>query len=888
MDPEVSARPNSPPAAERVDQRTRALAYAAEQQTATSEVLETIGRSALGLKPVFETVVRHAVRLGGADGGFVYQLDGDVFRLAVAVGGSAEYHRYLAEHPVSPGPGSLVGRTARERRTQQIADAAVDPEYEWHKARDLAGFHTMLGVPMVADDRVVGVIGLWRAQVDPFDELTVGLVTTFAAEGVIAIQTVELVQELKERSAELARSVDELRALGEVSQAVSSSLDLDFVLTTIVSRAVELSAADGGSIFEFDKSTGEFTLRTCSGTSEELAEALRAVRIRLGETFVGQTATAGKGRQAADLDRESPDPHIELLRRHGWRSMVALPLQRENEIIGALVIRRRAPGAVPARMVDRLQTFANQSAVAIHNARIFRELEDKTEQLEVASRHKSEFLASMSHELRTPLNAVIGFSDVLLERMFGELNPRQEEYVRDIRNSGHHLLDLINDILDLSKVEAGRMELDLGAVSLPDLLAEGIAMVRERADRHAISIDLDVAAEVGTVLADELRLKQVILNLLTNAVKFTPDQGSVTVTAHLVGDDAHVSVCDTGIGIADAEQEEIFEAFQRGGRASRTSPEGTGLGLTLSRRIVELHGGRLWMQSTLGVGSTFSFAIPLPPSSVTRVDESREGTSMVTGGGPGRADRVLVVEDDRRSADLFRVYLEGVGYAVSLARDGVEGLELARQLNPSAVILDILLPGLSGWELLARLKGDPTTAAIPVVITSMLDERGAGFALGASGYLVKPVGRDELLEALGRCVARPADERTVVVIDDDPLDLDLIDAVLAPEGWSVLRATGGEEGVRLVRSERPAVVLLDLLMPGVDGFEVVERLRADPLVADVPIVVLTSKEMTTVDQERLAGRISFLAQKGTVGHGELVELVGRLAGTRTAPLEETT
>jgi CheY-like chemotaxis protein/anti-sigma regulatory factor (Ser/Thr protein kinase) len=470
--------------------------------------------------------------------------------------------------------------------------------------------------------------------------------------------------------------------------------------------------------------------------------------------------------------------------------------------------------------------------------------------------------------------------------MFGELNARQEDYVRDIRNSGHHLLELINDILDLSKVEAGRMELDLGDVSLPDLLTEAIGMVRERADSHAISIGLDVEAEVGTVLADELRLKQVILNLLTNAVKFTPDQGSVTVTARLVGNEAHISVCDTGIGIAAAEQEGIFEAFQRGARAARTSAEGTGLGLTLSRQIVDLHGGRLWMESVLGVGSTFSFSIPLPPSSGTRVDESPEGASAVTGAvEPG--DRVLVVEDDRRSADLFRLYLEAVGYAVSVAYDGVEGLELARQLNPRAVILDILLPGLSGWELLAALKRDPTTAAIPVVIASMLDERGAGFALGASGYLVKPVGRDELLQALGRCATPPPDRRTVVVIDDDPLDLDLVEAVLVPEGWLVVRATGGEEGVRLVRSERPAVVLLDLLMPEVDGFEVVERLRADPLVADVPIVVLTSKEMTPADQERLAGRISFLAQKGTVGHGELVELVGRLAAARTPPLEET-
>ncbi|MFN2629120.1 MAG: response regulator [Gaiellaceae bacterium] len=885
MDLPMRAQPNSPLADERVDQLTRALAYASEQQAATSEVLETIGRSAFGLQPVFETVVRHAVRLGAANGGFVYQLKGDVYRLAVAVGGSAGYRHYLSEHPVSLGPGSLVGRTAGERRTVQIADAVTDPEYELHEVRDMGGFRTMLGVPMVADDRVVGVIGLWRANVDPFDERTVGLVTTFAAEGVIAIQNVRLVQELEQRSRELARSVDELRVLGQVSQAVSSSLDLDEVLTTIVSRAVELSSTDGGSIFEFEPATGEFALRACIGTSDALVEAMQAVRIRLGETFVGRMATAGEVRQAVDLLKEPPDPHIELLRGDGWRSMVVLPLRREDEIIGALVVRRKAPGAVPAQTVDRLVTLANQSAVAIHNARVFRELEDKTRQLEVASRHKSEFLASMSHELRTPLNAVIGFSDVLLERMFGELNARQEEYVRDIRDSGRLLLELINEILDLSKVEAGRMELELGAVSLGDLLAEGVAMVRARANRQSISLRLDVAPDIGRVVGDELRLRQVVLNLLTNAVKFTPDQGSVAVTARLVGAEAHVSVSDTGIGIADAEHERIFEAFQQGGRGARTGTEGTGLGLTLSRRIMELHGGRIWMKSALGVGSTFSFALPLGPSPAPGADEPPAETAALTAGRE-RAGRVLVVEDDRHAADLLRIYLEDVGYDVSIARDGMEGLELARQLNPRAVILDVLLPGLNGWELLARLKSDPATAAIPVVIASMLDERGAAFALGAAEYLVKPVGRDELLHALGGCVAPPGDGRVVVVIDDDPLDLDLIEAVLAPEGWSVLRATGGEDGVRLVRRERPAVVLLDLLMPDVDGFEVVERLRADPLVADVPIVVLTSKDMIPADQERLAGRISFLAQKGTFRNNEIVDLLDSLAGARPARTEE--
>ena len=772
-----------------------------------------------------------------------------------------------------------MGRVAIEKRTVQIADAATDPRYEWHQAQRLGGFHTMLGVPMLAEDRVVGVIALWRSSVDPFDDREIGLVTTFAAQGLIAIQNVRLLRELQQRSREMARSVEELRALGEVSQAVSSSLDLDEVLNTIVTRAVELSGADGGSIFEYEPLTAEFVLRTCFGTGAELAQALASIRIRVGETFIGRAAIAGKAAQAEDLDLEPPDPHIDELRRHGWRSMVIVPLRREQEIIGALTVRSKVPDAVPKATVDLLETFASQSTVAITNARVFRELEDKTRQLEVVSRHKSEFLANMSHELRTPLNSVIGFSDVLLDRMFGELNERQEEYIGDIRDSGRHLLELINEILDLSKVEAGQMELDRAAVSLPELLAQGVAMVREHADGRGISLSLDVAAEVGSVLADELKLKQVVLNLLSNAAKFTPDGGSVVVTAGLAGDEVRVSVRDTGIGIAEAERERIFEAFQRGGREARTHTQGTGLGLTLSRRIIDLHGGRLWMESELGVGSTFSFTIPVGIAALPEVDRSPKSTMPV----PGVAGSVLVVEDDRRSADLMRVYLDGAGYAVSIARDGLEGLEMARRLAPRAVILDILLPGLSGWELLTRLKADPATAAIPVVIASMLDERGTGFSIGAAEYLVKPIDRQALLDALGRCVSPPANKRTVVVIDDDPLDLDLVEASLAPAGWSVLAASGGEDGVELVRRERPSVVLLDLLMRDVDGFDVVERLRADPSVADVPIIVLTSKEMTTADHERLAGQISFLARKGTFRPAELVDLVGRVATTQTFP-----
>ena len=386
-------------------------------------MLEVLGRCAFELEPVFETVLAQAVRLCRADAGLIYVLEGDAYRVEVALGASQAYRDYISGVSIQAGEPTLVGRVGAERRTVQILDAPADPGYTMARALELGGFRTMLGVPMLEAERVIGVIVLWRETVSPFDDRTVELVSTFAAQGAIAIQNVQTAREL-----------------------------------------------------------------------------------------------------------------------------------------------------------------------------------------EIASGHKSEFLASMSHELRTPLNAVIGFSDVLLEGLFGGLNDRQEEYVRDIRDSGRHLLELINEILDLSKVEAGRMELEPSEVSLPLLLESGMSLVRERAARQALALSLDVASDVGEVWADETKLRQVVVNLLTNAVKFTPSGGSVEARAFVAGDEVVVTVRDTGVGIAEEDTTRIFEAFQRADR--RRSVEGTGLGLTLSKRFVELHGGRIWVSSVLGEGSEFGFAIP--------------------------------------------------------------------------------------------------------------------------------------------------------------------------------------------------------------------------------------------------------------------------------------
>ena len=479
----MAAQGDASASAERIVQLEQDLAEAKEQLAATNEVLAVIGRSDFRLEPVFEAVVRHATRLCRADCGYVYQPDGDVFRIAFMLGGTPEYRAYMREHPVSQGPETLVGRVGLERRIVQIPDVLADPAYRWPVGRELGGYRTMLGAPMLAGDRVVGVLTLWRLEVDPFDDRTIALLNTLAAQAAVAIQNAELFQ------------------LGEISQAVSSTLDLDEVLTTIVARAAQLSGTEGGSIFEYDSATGLFALRTCVGTDPGLMAELAATRIHIDETFIGRAAR----RVAASSQRISrsslPIPTWRSSAAAGWRSLLAIPLQWEQEIIGALLVRRKVTGAFPSRTVDLLETLASQSAVAIHNARTFRALQQSSRRLEVASRHKSEFLASMSHELRTPLNAIIGFSDVLLERMFGDLNERQDEYLRDIRDSGRHLLALINEILDLSKVEAGRMELDLAAVRR-GAAARARARDGPRARRApaASRSTLEVDAGLGVVL----------------------------------------------------------------------------------------------------------------------------------------------------------------------------------------------------------------------------------------------------------------------------------------------------------------------------------------------------------------------------------------------------
>jgi len=596
-----------------LEARNRDLTEALEQQTATAEILRVISRSQTDVQPVFDTIVRSAVRL--CDGLFsaVFQFDSELIHQVAQHNytpeGLAEAHRI---YPARPTRALLTGRAILERAVVHVPDVELDPEHQHHALSRAIGQRSLLCVPMLREGAPVGVILVARAEPGLFSDNEVELLKTFADQAVIAVENVRLFKELETRTGELTRSVEKLTALSEVSRAVSSTLDVETVLDTIVSRASQLAGADGCSIFEYDEAAEQFELRATHNDDTAFVEALRAVPLRRGEGLMGRAAEMREPIQIPDITQ--PGAYQSSARttliRFGYRALLSVPLLREDQIIGSLSFNRKAPGEFPPEVVDVLKTFATQSALAIQNARLFREIADKSAQLESASRHKSEFLANMSHELRTPLNAIIGFSEILAEKMFGDINEKQTEYLQDILESGRHLLSLINDILDLSKIEAGRMELELSEFDLPTAIDNAVILVRERASRRGIQLGTTIDKRLGTIGGDERKVKQVLLNLLSNALKFTPEGGRIDVGARLYDHVAEVSVADTGIGIAPADQDAVFEEFRQVGAADKKA-EGTGLGLALSRRFIELHGGRIWVKSRLGAGSTFTFTLPL-------------------------------------------------------------------------------------------------------------------------------------------------------------------------------------------------------------------------------------------------------------------------------------
>jgi signal transduction histidine kinase len=464
-------------------------------------------------------------------------------------------------------------------------------------------------VPLLREGVPIGVIIIFRTDPRPFTTRQIDLVTTFADQAVIAIENVRLLQELQDRTRELQLSLEEVRALSDVSRAVSSSLNLQEVLDTVARYAVNLSNSDGCGVFEYNQNRRSFDVVASHNLGSEFLASVQRTTVDLSKTTIGRAAESDWPIQVPDMADAYDHPFREFSLKAGFRSVLTVPMKSDHVVRG-IVLLRRSPGQFDSRVTNLLSALASQSQIAIENARLFRETEDKGRQIEAANCHKSEFLANMSHELRTPLNAIIGFSEVLLDPSLKVTEEEQSQFLMDVLSSGKHLLGLINEMLDLAKIEAGKMELQIEPAVLSDIFESVQNTMRPLATQKTINLRIESVTVPEPFPMDRARVKQVLLNLVGNAIKFTPEGGWVWVRAHYENRTVRVEVGDTGTGIAAQDQERIFLEFQQAG-SDAGKPQGTGLGLALAKKFVEMHGGDIWVESAVGKGSRFFFTIPI-------------------------------------------------------------------------------------------------------------------------------------------------------------------------------------------------------------------------------------------------------------------------------------
>ncbi len=781
----------------------------------------------------------------------------------------------LAELRWARGTG-LIGRSLEQNETIYSPDVLSDPRFVLGEEASALGYRSVLSVPLVVLGEPVGVIGLYWAASDGLDRGEITNIEVIAQEVALAVRNLQLFKSAERRN-------ERLRALYASSLALGVELELPALLKHLADAARDLTGARYSAIGLSDG--GQMMAHfVTSGLSPEEVAAIGAPPS--GKGLLGALARVDGALRVDDIASDAratgmPANHPQMT------TFLGVPIRHEQLYFGTLYVTDKASGRpFDDEDAQSLTALAAQAALAIRNTQLLAdtlrtagELRAVNSELVQASAAKSVFLASMSHELRTPLNAVLGFTEIMQDDP--DLPPETRlHYLETVHQSGSHLLGLINDILDLSKVEAGRMELQLETFELSDLVDEVLNTVRPLAERAEVALTRRETASVR-LECDRGKCKQILYNLLSNAIKFTPPGGRATVSWGLEAERLLLEVTDTGVGIPKDEQERVFEEFHQA--ASGAGRGGTGLGLTLARRFAELHGGRLWLESEVGHGSTFHLELPAIEQMRVPLDELPEVVVADSALSPGGAPLVLVVEDDQPAAGLLTSMLHRQGYRVVSVRSGEEAIAQAVRLSPAAITLDVILPGMSGWDTLRALRQSAATAQIPVVVVTIVDEPETAIALGAADFLLKPVSRQALansLNRLGMVGSSGAGARLALVIDDDPDARTMIGAAVRSFGLEVAESASGPDGLESARRRAPDVVLLDLVMPGMNGFKVLEEMRSDPDLASVPVLIVTAKDLTSKESEQLTACAAQILHKGRYGRQELGSWLSRTLESR--------
>jgi len=585
---------------------------ALERQTATAEILKVISESPTDVQPVFDAIVGAAVRLIGCDMAFVQRINGATYSVVAGATPQGLLSNLAPDQPVDAAA-NFPARAMLSGQLLHLPDwSAIELPPHERRVRERHGIASALYVPLLRTGECIGVLTLAARRHHHFGTAQIALAESFRDQAVIAIENVRLFKELQQRTDALTKSVGQLTALGEVSQAISSTLDLEKVLPTIVSRAVQLTGLDGGAIYEYDEATQLFSMRAGENVRQEILDLDRSEPIRIGEGAIGRAAATRQPVQIPDISAAGgrQTRGRDVLLQIGARALLAVPLLREGHILGALAVIRNSPGEFSTEVVELLQTFATQSAIAIQNARLFREIEEKGRELELASQHKSQFLASMSHELRTPLNALLGFNELIVGGIYGEVPEDMGAPLAQMQSSGKHLLGLINNVLDLAKIEANKMELALADYAVQDMVGMVRSTLQGLAAEKGLEFAVSAPQDLPLAHGDGGRLSQCLINLAGNAIKFTKE-GRVEIGVECDGETLRFSVTDTGMGIAPDKIDSLFTEFKQTDATVASEYGGTGLGLAITKKFIEMHGGRIWVESELGKGSRFVFEVPL-------------------------------------------------------------------------------------------------------------------------------------------------------------------------------------------------------------------------------------------------------------------------------------